>query len=184
LEELSYHILDLARNSIEAGAANLEINVIEDPAKNLLKFEVKDDGRGIGENALNKITDPFYTTKAAKKIGLGIPLLSEAVQACGGSLKIEPLSPNGTQVTASFPYDHMDRAPLGDLPSTISVLLAAGHCFNLIYRHRHVRKNFVFNTKEIRAQLGKVPLTTPAVLNWLQEYLDSSIRNLKRRRNN
>ena len=179
MEELSCHILDLARNSLEARATNLEITVTENPEENLLEFQVRDNGRGIDEKDISKILDPFYTTKESKKIGLGIPLLSEAVKVCGGSLTIKPLSPGGIEITAGFPYHHLDRAPLGDLPGTISVLLAAGNSFNLIYRHRYNRKTFILNTKEIRLQLGEVPLTTPAVLNWLQEYLNINIRNLR-----
>ena len=179
MEELSCHILDLARNSIEAGATKLEITINENPEENLLEFQVRDNGRGIVEKDISKILDPFYTTKEAKKIGLGVPLLSEAVHVCGGSLKIKPLSTGGTEITAVFPYHHLDRAPLGDLPGTISVLLATVHSFDLIYNHRYNRKTFILDTNEIRSQLGEVPLTTPAVLNWLQEYLIINLINLR-----
>ncbi|WP_082789017.1 ATP-binding protein [Desulfolucanica intricata] len=179
MEELSCHILDLARNSLEAGATGLEITITENPEENLLEFQVRDNGRGIDEKDIPRLMDPFFTTKQCKKVGLGIPLLLHAIKTCGGTLKIKPLPEKGTEVTACFPYHHLDRAPLGDLPGTLSVLLTAENYVDLLYRHKYKQDTFIFDTKELRSQLGEVPLKNPVVLTWLQNYLNNELNNLR-----
>ncbi|MCP3894524.1 MAG: ATP-binding protein, partial [Bacteroides sp.] len=49
MEDLSQHILDIAFNSLEAGAADIEITVREDIKSNMMEFKVLDNGRGINE---------------------------------------------------------------------------------------------------------------------------------------
>jgi len=180
LEELSQHILDVAFNSLEAGADRLEITVTENTLTNLLQIEVRDNGRGISPEDIPRVMDPFFTTKKEKKVGLGIPLFREAAQRCGGLFEIKPAPRAGTVVTAAFPHDHLDRAPLGDIAGTLSVLIAGNTTFRLTYRHRYNEKNFSFDTKDFQSLLGEdIPLRAPEVLVWLGKHLIENIANLK-----
>jgi len=183
VEDLSQHILDIAFNSLEAGATDLTITVREDTVANILAFGVLDNGRGITQNDIPKITDPFFTTKKHKRVGLGVPLLQEAVQRCGGNLEIKALPRKGTSVTAVFPHDHLDRAPLGDITGTLIALITGRQPVNLTYRHKYNNRNFLFNTRKLCIHLGAIPLQTPEVLVWLQNYLDENIANLRRETN-
>lgn len=180
MEELSQHILDIACNSLDAGASRLEITVREDLAANVLEFTVRDNGRGFTSEELSKILDPFFTTKGRKKkIGLGVPLLREAAERCDGEFKLEALPQGGAMVTARFPHDHLDRAPLGNIAGTISVLLLGHKSLDLTYQHHYNEQSFSFNTTEFKTQLGDIPLEQPEILLWLEEHLTREIANLK-----
>lgn len=179
MEELSQHILDIVCNSIEAGATELVINVLEDITANTLEFTVLDNGRGVTDDEIPTIIDPFFTTKKHKRVGLGIPLLQEAVQRCDGFFEIKSRPPKGTSVTAAFPYNHLDRAPLGDIATTIISLITANSTINITYQHSYNGSEFLFNTLDFKSLLGDVPLQTPEVLVWLRNYLDLNIAKLK-----
>ena len=87
MRELSLHILDIVQNSLTAQAQNIEIIINEDTVEDKLVVVIKDDGRGMDEQTLNKVLNPFYTTRTTRKVGLGLPLLAANAQACGGSVK-------------------------------------------------------------------------------------------------
>jgi len=180
LEDLAQHILDISFNSLEAGATKLEISIREDIAANILEFEVRDNGRGIAEKDISKVLDPFYTTKNGARTGLGIPLLHEAVERCGGSFEIKSLPQKGTRVKARFPHDHLDRAPLGDITGTLITLITSNEFLHLTYRHRYNGQTFSFNTKELKSMLKGISLQTPEVMVWLEEYLSQNIAGLRR----
>ena len=67
MKELSLNILDIAENSVRAGALLIEISVIE--TEDTLKLTVKDDGCGMTEEILRNVTDPFCTTRTTRKVG-------------------------------------------------------------------------------------------------------------------
>ncbi|MFZ5633321.1 MAG: ATP-binding protein [Bacillota bacterium] len=179
MEELSQHILDVALNSLKAGATRLEIFVREDIPANVLEFRVRDNGHGMAKEYIEKMQDPFFTTKKNKRVGLGIPLLKEAVERCGGIFKIRTSPTVGATVTAKFPYDHLDRAPLGDIAGTLSVLITSSQSIQIIYRHYYNDKAFFLDTGELESTLGGIPLHTPEVLVWLKDYLNRNIAVLK-----
>jgi hypothetical protein len=179
LEELSQHILDIAFNSLEAGATTLEIAVRENTALNIFEFTVRDNGRGIAGEDLPKVLDPFYTTKKNKRAGLGVPLLQEAAERCGGLFEILAAPLAGTTVRAIFPHDHIDRAPLGDIAGTIVSLITAAGSLGLTYRHGYNDKEYFFDTGELQPLLGDIPLRTPEVLLWMAEFLSKNIALLK-----
>lgn len=179
MEELSQHILDICFNSLEAGANQIDITVQEDIAANLLEFKVLDNGRGFAGLDMENLLDPFFTTKKNKPVGLGLPLLKEAVDRCQGNFQIVPIPQGGTLVSATFPYNHLDRSPLGDMAGTLMALMA-GHCsLRITYRHRYANNNFYFDTQEIKEKLEAVSLQSPQVLVWLGQYLTANIAFLK-----
>ena len=82
--ELAAHILDIAENSVRAGARLIKIDIDEDTAKDSLSIEIIDDGQGMNQEEIEKVLDPFYTTKTVRRVGLGLPLLADAAQRSGG----------------------------------------------------------------------------------------------------
>ncbi|MCG8400418.1 MAG: ATP-binding protein [Firmicutes bacterium] len=180
MEDLAQHILDIAINSLEAGATRLEIVLREDIAANVLSFKVLDNGRGISESDVPKMLDPFYTTKKHKSVGLGIPLLQETVSKCGGTLEISALPNRGTRLKAAFPHDHLDRAPLGDIAATLVAVIAGNGLLELKYSHHYNKKLFTFNTSDLKPRAGGIPLQTTEVLGLLAEYLTANITELRR----
>jgi len=99
--ELAAHILDIAENSVRAGAKTVEIIINEDTAKDLLSIEINDDGSGMTKEEIKKAGDPFYTTKKVRRVGLGIPLLTNAAQMAGGNLTLKSEKGKGTKLAAT-----------------------------------------------------------------------------------
>ena len=170
MRELSLHILDIVQNSLTAQAQNIEIAIIENTVEDKMIVVIKDDGRGMDEKTLNKVMDPFYTTRTTRKVGLGLPLLSANAQACGGSVKVKSATGKGTTVEVVFKHSHIDRAPLGDMPSTLVSLISGSPEVNFFYVHKYNDKEFRVNTIEIKENLLGLPLNHPDVLIWLQDF--------------
>jgi predicted metal-dependent phosphoesterase TrpH/anti-sigma regulatory factor (Ser/Thr protein kinase) len=169
MEDLALHILDVAQNSIEAGATRIEIEVVEDTLADRLVIEIRDDGRGMGPVAARAATDPFYTTRTTRRVGLGLPMLKQAAEAAGGSLAIRSEPGRGTQVTASFGHGHLDRAPLGDLETTLMVLVASHPEIDLTLTHRVGSRDFSLSSQDLRSALDGQAVTSPEGLALLRE---------------
>ncbi len=125
MDEIALHILDVAENSIAASASLMEVRVVEDEAADHMTVKIADDGEGIAPEMLDKVRDPFFTTKAGRRTGLGIPLLAQAAREAGGDFSIESAPGVGTLMVATFRLGHPDRMPLGDLRETMAVLACA-----------------------------------------------------------
>jgi len=171
LKELSLHILDVAENGISAGADRLEITIEEDRAGNRLVIVIKDNGRGIPPDILAGITDPFYTTRTTRRVGLGLSLLESAARRCGGLMTIDSAPEKGTWVTATFAHDHIDRAPLGDMGATLISLIAGNPDVDFIYRHIAGDRDFSIDTGEIRKAFDNKPVTDPEVFRYLMDII-------------
>ncbi len=179
MRELSLHILDLLENSVQAGASRIDLEIIEDSIKNRLIIRVVDNGKGMDKETLERASDPFFTTRTTRDVGLGIPLLKAAAERCNGDLIIRSEPGVGTTVVVDFELDHIDRAPLGDIESTLlSVLLSQRRC-DLNYIHRVNDRTFEFDTAEMSQVLGDIPLGHPRVRVWLEDYLREGLAELR-----
>jgi anti-sigma regulatory factor (Ser/Thr protein kinase) len=178
MKDLSLHILDMAENSIEAGASRIEVSISEDAAKDMFTLKVADNGRGMEPG--EKAADRYFTTKPGKRFGLGIPLLAQAAEASGGRLSITSRPGEGTTIAAEFQRAHIDRKPLGDLASTM-VTLICGHPgidFMLSY---NVDGSCLFSldTAKLKEGLEGVPVNLPAVLKLIREDINEGLRRIK-----
>ncbi len=176
MKELSLNILDITQNSITARAKNIIISLIEND-DGWLTLTITDDGCGMSEETLRTVMDPFYTTRTTRKVGMGIPLLKLACEQTGGALNIvskdEKNYPDehGTTVCATFDTKHIDMTPVGDMISTIEVLLQGHPEVDYLYVHKTPRFNVEMDTKELRAVLGDISLGEPEILQWVRGFL-------------
>ncbi len=174
MKELSLHILDIVQNSVAAGAKFITLDLIEDVNTDLLEFSIKDDGCGMTEETLKKVTDPFTTGRTTRRVGLGIPLLKAAAELTGGGLELTSEPGVGTTVTARFVYDSIDRQPLGNMAETILGLITSYENIDFVYYHRVNEKEFTIDTREIKGILGEVSLNEPEVVLWLSGFLSEN----------
>jgi len=156
MEELSLHLLDIAMNSLAAGARCIQIAVLESQRRDRLILRVRDDGRGMDAATLQKVLNGATTTKASrrKKIGLGLALLRQTCEMCDGRLRVWSRPGRGTSVTASMRLSHVDRPPLGDLTATIEALCAASPDVDVQLRYHSDEGKFCFSSQELRQQKG------------------------------
>ena len=171
MRELSLNILDIAQNSISAGASLITIEVSENITDYTLLIGIYDNGKGMSEEQVKSVIDPFYTTRTTRKVGMGIPLFKMAAEQTGGSLEIKSELGVGTEVRAYFKTDSVDFTPLGDVSSTIQMLITMNTDRDFVYKHIVNEKEFVCDTREIKAILGDVPLDTYEVSQWLKDFI-------------
>lgn len=171
MKEISLNILDIAENSVRAGASLIIISVTEDTDADTLTVSVRDNGCGMSDELLKSVCDPFTTTRTTRRVGLGIPLFKEAAEAAGGSFAIRSKVGEGTETTAVFQRSHIDRMPLGDVASTISTLIQCNPDKDFIYRYTFNGKEFIMDTRELRRILDGVALCEPDVVCWIREYI-------------
>lgn len=178
MRELSLNILDIAQNSLSAGAALVSLTVEEDSRADFLVLTVEDNGCGMDADTLQRVRDPFYTTRTTRKVGMGIPLFRMAAEMTGGALDIWSEPGKGTAVTASFGLSHIDRMPLGDMVGTVTALIRLNPHVDFVYRHTVDGRTFQMDTRELRQQLGDVPLNEPDVMEWIDGYLRENENSL------
>jgi anti-sigma regulatory factor (Ser/Thr protein kinase) len=179
LRELALHILDIAENSISAGASQIRIVVEEELNEDILKVIIEDNGRGMDEEMLARITDPFITSRTTRKVGLGIPFLKAAAEACEGSFSIQSQPGSGTKVSAVFKHSHIDRMPLGDIVATFLTLLIGTPEVHWIFRYSVNGREFIFDDAPIKQTLDGIPMTEPAVMKFIREFLEAGIQDVK-----
>lgn len=180
MREISLHLLDIAENSVAAQACNITIQVLEDYAADRLEAVVEDNGIGMDAGLLARIVDPFVTSRTTRKVGLGIPLLKAAAEACEGGLEITSKPGEGTRLAVHFRHSHIDRAPLGDLAGTFLTLMVAYPQIHWVLDYRVQRPNtaenrFYFDDRAVKEILVDVPLTEPTVLAYLRPTLQDGV---------
>jgi anti-sigma regulatory factor (Ser/Thr protein kinase) len=161
MEELSLHVLDIVENSIAAGAKRVNIGIRESRQEDLLSIEIADDGSGMKEDMLQKATDPFFTTRTTRRVGLGLALFEEAAKAAGGEFKIASRPGAGTMVTGVFRKSHVDRQPLGDMTETLLALVVGNPQVEFTYRYQTDDSDLSFNTTQIKAELHGASVHSP-----------------------
>lgn len=183
MQDLSLHLMDIIENSITANASLIELIIEKNENENYLRFLISDNGCGMDEKDLRNAIDPFYTSKSERmiKVGLGIPLFKQNAELCNGFFKLESRKNVGTKIIVQFQLDNIDRMPLGNIGDTMLTSII-GHTnvnfkFELISIDKNFDKNsFTLNTKEIKDELGNVPINYPDVVQYLDELINEGIK--------
>ncbi len=176
MKELSLNILDIAENSVKAGATLTEIKISEN--EEALKITIKDNGCGMNDEKAAAAQNPFYTTRTTRKVGMGIPLFKMEAEMTGGSFSLQSKcreeypDSHGTVISASFIKRHIDFIPLGDVVSTVITLIQGHPETDFLFEHRYSQKTVSLDTRELRNVLGDVPLNSFEVIEWIKEYLN------------
>lgn len=178
MKELSLHILDIVQNSIRAEATDISIKIHENTQTNQLVIQIIDNGTGMDEETLKRVTDPFWTSRTTRKVGLGIPLLKAAAERCEGSLDICSKLGEGTEVKVEFQLKHIDRAPLGNMSETISLLIMTNEHIHFLYSHILDGKEYVLDTKVLKEVLGDVPLSNLDVIEWVKSNIKDGLTEI------
>lgn len=175
MKELSLNILDIAENSVKAGATLTEILIDENETK--IVITIRDDGCGMKPETVSSAQNPFYTTRTTRSVGLGIPLFKMQAEQTGGALTLtsrhidEHPDGHGTVISASFYKNHLDFTPLGDVCASITTLIHGHPDTDFLFRHSVSGKEVFLDTRELREVLGDTPLSTFEVIKWIEEFL-------------
>ena len=182
MPEISLNVLDVAENSTRAQAARVGISVAADTEADTLTIRIADDGCGMTPEEVEQVTDPFFTTRSTRRVGLGVPFFKMAAELSGGSFSIDSAKGEGTTVTAVFGLGNVDRMPLGDMTSTMHTLITMHEDTDFLYIFRVDDRSFSLDTAEMREILGDVSFQEPEVAAYIREYLaenEEEVRNGK-----
>lgn len=169
--ELSMHILDIVENSVNAGATEVTVSIEENQGLDKLNIEITDNGKGMDDGMVEKVLDPFVTTKEGKKVGLGLSMLSEAARKAGGEMTIDSRPGRGTSVQATFVFTHLDCQPLGDMTETMITLIIGNPNVEFHYSHKTDTLELDWSTARIREVFGDVFRSHPDVVNFIRKEL-------------
>lgn len=179
MRELSLHLLDIAENSVAAGARNVSITVREDLSADRLYLAVQDDGKGMDAATVARVTDPFVTSRTTRKVGLGLPLLKEAAELCNGYLRITSTLGKGTLVEVEFQHSNIDRMPLGDLGSTFLTLLISSPEIHWVFTYQVNQAVFYLDDAPIKAELEGISFSEPVILSFLRELISNGVDGVR-----
>lgn len=180
MQEIALNVLDIAMNAVCAGASLIEIIVDERPSEDVLSVTISDDGRGMSYGELESVTDPFYTTRSTRRVGLGVPFIKMAAELTGGSFSISSEPGRGTAVRADFVYSSIDRMPLGDINETVQLLIQSNPQLNFVYTRRFEMEEMELDTREFRRVLDGIPLNDPEISRFIRDYLKENTCDLLR----
>jgi signal transduction histidine kinase len=180
MEDISLHILDIAENSINAGATLVQIRITEKTGEDIFSVEMEDNGRGIPEERLAEVLNPFYTTRTTRKIGLGLSLLAQSARETGGDISITSLEGKGTVVDAHFRPGHIDMKPLGNIAETLIVLITGNPQADFVFTWCKDGREKAFDTRQIKVELEGVPINSPMVIPLIRNYLEEILADIKR----
>jgi anti-sigma regulatory factor (Ser/Thr protein kinase) len=183
MREIALHLLDIAENSVAAESKNISIHVHEDLLHDCLSASVIDDGRGMDTETAQHVQDPFYTTRTTRDVGLGIPLLKQAAEMAEGSFSLQSEPGHGAWVEVEFRHSHLDRMPVGDLASTFLTLLIAHPQVDWTFLYRVTEQSkqshdFLFESAELKSELGDISLTEPEVLTFLRGMFEEGVESV------
>jgi len=179
MKDLALHILDILQNSVTAGATLVKLQIDEIPAKDQYKVKFTDNGKGMDAEMVKHVTDPFFTTRTTRNVGLGLPLLKQNAERTGGNMTIHSQPGKGTEVDVMFVYSHIDRLPTGDISGTIALTASSYTAIDFIYTHNTPEGTFIFDTVEIKETLGELPINNPQVIAFMKDLISDNLKEIK-----
>jgi len=179
MKDLSSHILDIVQNSIRANATLIQIDITELQEKDRLIITISDDGKGMTKEQMKQATDPFYTSRTTRKVGLGLSLFKQNAEMTGGIFHLESEPGKGTKVSSEFGLSHFDRPVMGDLTGTLLLLICYSQDIDYVFQHQTLSGNFKLDTREIRQVLGDVSVSNPEVRTFLKEMIQENLEQIQ-----
>jgi hypothetical protein len=178
MKNIADHILDITENSVRAEAKKIEILLSTNTDSKLMKLSFIDDGIGMSEDMIEKIKDPFFSTRTTRRIGMGIPLLMQNSEMSGGQVIISSKEGEGTIVVATFESDNLDCPPVGDVADAIYFLSSTHPDIQLLFTDSYGGKTYTWNTAEVNQALDGVPLGHHEFKESLMEMLNENIKEV------
>ena len=179
MEDLAMQILELLMNSIQADASHIHLTIRESKAEDRIFITLKDDGKGMSEEFVARVTDPFTTTRTTRKVGMGVAFFKGMTEICNGTFSIDSTVGEGTTIDATVQRDWIDTPPIGDLGEMMMYCIQADEDISYVLTYTTDTDEFVFQSDEVKAMLEGVSLQEPDILIWIKEYINDGIEHVK-----
>ncbi len=175
MPEIALNVLDVAENCVRAGASLTEITVSAQEREDRLTIVIKDDGCGMDAEQVAHVTDPFFTTRKTRRVGLGVPFFKLSAEQTGGSFSIDSEKGVGTVVTAVYVLSSIDRMPLGDIGGVMKDLILMHEDMDFLFTFTVNENSFTLDTRELREVLGDLSFQLPEIQEYIRDYLSENI---------
>ena len=172
MNDLSMHILDIVQNSISAGATRVSLT-------DLLTIVIGDNGRGMTPEQVSRLSDPFFTSRTTRKVGMGIPLLKQSAEQSGGEVRITSEPGRGTEVTAVFGYSDIDRPPLGDVANALMITASSNPRMDFLFTYRYNGEEYVLDTADVKEIFGEDAFSNLTIVKNIEEMLKENIEEVR-----
>jgi hypothetical protein len=170
--------LDIAENATAVGAQLVEIIISQDTERDRLQIVIRDNGRGMDRDMVEKADDPFFTTRTTRRVGLGLALLRQATREAGGDFSITSEPGQGTEVRGTFQASHIDRKPIGDMASTLVTLILGNPDVDFVYESNFDGERKRVDTRLIKEELnGTTSISDPTVLKLIKDTIKNAREN-------
>lgn len=176
MRDLASHIIDLIQNSIRAQANTIGVSFTESNQQNELKIVVSDDGVGMAAKEMVNATDPFFTTRISRKVGLGLSLMQMSCEQTGGLFSLRLNTTKGLQVEAIYKTDNPDCLPLGDLSGTMSLLFFTNPNINFEFSYSINDSSFEVSSKLL--QQKEINTNIPNMSSALSKYIETNLNEI------
>jgi len=180
MNDLSLHIIDIIQNSLSAGALFIRLTVDEDINEDRLTIIIEDNGKGMTQEQVAKLSDPFFTSRTTRRVGMGIPLFKQSANQGGGDLKVESTVGEGTVVTAWFQHSNIDRPPLGDVANAFLLMLSANPSHHFVLKYLYNENEYLFDSEEVKEILGDIPFNDASIIRILTDMIRENLIDLRK----
>lgn len=178
MKDLAMHVMDIARNSVEAGAKKVKVSLIMKKTEGNLVVTFEDDGCGMDAEMVKKATDAYTTSRITRKVGLGLPLFKMNAENTAGSLQIISEPGLGTMVTAVFFTKHIDCVPLGDMAGIVALLICSNQDVMFHFDFHIDERAFAIRTDEIVEVLDGSEINQPKVVRFIKEMVNENLNEI------
>lgn len=179
MKEFSMFIMDLAENSIRAEASRVKIETVDSIVSDIYNTSIEDNGKGMDQEMVKCCLDPFFSTRKTRKIGLGLPLIKQYAQMAGGDINLESEVGVGTKLEISMVRSNIDRVPLGDIASTLYLILLSYPEVHLTYKHKSDFGEYIYDSYEILELMDGVSITDSDITVAIKELIRNSMKDIK-----
>ncbi len=179
MKTLSDHILDIIQNSIRAGATLIEVMVEENKIDDICTLQIIDNGCGMDKKTMEQATNPFFTTRKTRKVGLGLSLLKQNAEMANGKFTINSEVNKGTTIEASFQFSNVDRPELGDIWDSLYLTMLGNENLELIYEHITNKGSFKFSSSEIKSNIEGVSMQKSEIRNAIIDFIRNNIKDIQ-----
>ncbi len=105
-KQINRAVLNVLLNALEACPAGGRVRVFSRLTDRACEIEIRDDGPGLPREVLDRVFDPYYTTKPGGT-GLGLSVTRGIIEEHGGNIEITSMTGQGCQVLISLPLDKL-----------------------------------------------------------------------------
>lgn len=173
------HMLEIIMNSIAAGATLIQITVNDSLLRNVIEMIVTDNGKGMSEEFVKTVMDPFTTSRTTRKVGMGVAFMKGLTEQCGGTFDVKSKLGVGTTLTATVQKDHIDTPAMGNLGEMMMYCIQSNADIDYEFTYRTDAGEYKCNTVEIKETLDGVSILEPEILLWVKDYINGGIQELK-----